>query len=209
MNPSRLHHLTSAFRDKPLRVGQYTLRPLTAGTVMLLMDSGNALFSDQEQEPTEAQAMQALFEFIWIHVGPEDEVIRQCDDPASLRAAARAFALGISFEDLEDFNRQFAGARADVNAAMVEVIPEKGEATKKPDSERLPPTGSPPLSTTSEAVETLPESTGSSGGCPSPGLSNTSTPPMPQTTPGPSGKSPIWEEPIQEAEEQKNVIPIG
>lgn len=210
MNPSRLHHLTSAFRDKPLRVGQHTLRPLTAGTVMLLMDSGNALFTDQETEPTEAQAMQALFEFIWIHVGPEDEVIRQCDNPATLRAAARAFAIGVSFEDLEDFNRQFAGVRADVNAAMVEVIPEKGEATKKPDSVRPALTGSPVSSTTSEAVETQPESTGSSGGSHLPEPSSTCTPPTPQTTPAPSGKSRIWEEtPPEPAEEEENVIPIG
>jgi hypothetical protein len=212
MKDNRLSRLSSAFRDVPLTVGSHTLRPITAGTVMLLMDTGNMLFSETETEPTEAQAMQALFEFMWIHVGPEDEVIRQCEDPAVLRSAARAFALGVSFEDLDSFSTQFSNVRNNINAALVDVIPEKGEATKKPDSAMPTPTGSPPLCTVSEAVETQSVNTGSSGNSPSSGPSNTSTLPTPQTDPKPAGRSPIWEappSPPDQEEDLENVIPIG
>lgn len=209
MQSSRLSHLSSAFRNVPLTVGEHTLRPITAGTVMLLMDSGNLLFTESATEPTEAQAMQAIFEFIWIHVGPEAEVIRQCDDPASLRAAAREFAMGISFADLDFFTSQFGKVRAGINAALVDTIPEKGDATKKPDSAMPLRTGSPHLSIVSEAVETQSGNTGSSGDSPSPGPSNTSTLPMPQTTAEPVGRSPIWEAQPSSQEEPPDVIPIG
>jgi hypothetical protein len=209
---SRLSLLSSAFRDVPLTVGSHTLRPITAGTVMLLMDVGNILFTESDEEPTESQAMQALFEFMWIHIGPEPEVIRQCDDPAALRAAARAFAMGISFEDLDSFSQQFATIRSGLNAALVEVVPEKGETTtKKPSEARPTPTGSPPSSTPLEAPQTHAESTGSSGASPSDAPSNTSTQPIPQTDPAPAGKSRIWETPPtspQPQEDPDNVIPI-
>jgi len=206
---SRLSLLSTAFRDVPLTVGPHTLRPITAGTVMLLMDVGNILFVESAEEPTESQAMQALFEFMWIHIGPEAEVIRQCDDPAALRAAARAFAMGISFEQLDSFSQQFTAIRAGLNAALVEIVPEKGDATKKPPAAMPPPTGSPPSSTPSADLETPPASTGSSGASPSPAPSNTSTPPTPQTDPAPAGKSTIWETPPPPQEEPDNVIPIG
>lgn len=190
---SRLSLLSSAFRDIPLTIGSHTLRPITGGTVMLLMDTGNALFSETDGEPTEAESMQALFEFIWIHCGPRAEVIRQCNDPEVLRAAARDFALDISFEDLESFTDQFSAVRARLNAALVDVVQEPGE--KKPLEAMPSPTGSPPSSTPSAVPEIPPVSTPSSGNSHSSVPSNTSTPPMPTTELAPVGRSPIWEAP--------------
>lgn len=209
---SRTSLLASAFRDIPLTVGPHTLRPLTAGTMMLLMQTGNALFAgagedgEDAQEVDEAASMQALFEFIWIHCGPRAEVVRQCAQPERLREAARDFAMDISFEDLENFSLQFAQVRERMTAALVDVVAEPGE--KKPQGETPPLTGSPLSSTPSAAPEIPGASGGSSGSSPSSELSNTSTPHTPTTEPGPAGRSPIWEAPQSMPEEEENVIPM-
>jgi hypothetical protein len=203
---SRLSHLSSAFRDIPLTIGEHTLRPITAGTMMLLMETGNALFTETAVEPSEAESMQALFEFIWVHCGPRTEVIRQCNDPEELRAAARDFALDISFEDLDSFTEQFTAVRTRLNAALVDVVPEPG--AKKPHGAMPPHTGSPLLSTPSAEPETVTENTTSCGISLSIEPSNTCTPPMPKTEPAPDGKSRIWEAPPSAEETPENVIPL-
>lgn len=190
----RMKLLADSFRAVPLTCGTMTLRPLTAGTVMLLMDTGNPLFSDQEA-PTESALMQGIFEFIYIHTAPEDEVIADTDDPARLRSKARALALRIGFDDLAAFTAQFEQLRARLNAASVEVLPDKEAGKPGGATTETPPTGSPSSSTLSAVPEIPPARDISSGGSPSPSPSNTSTPPTPRTESDAVGRSRIWEDP--------------
>lgn len=209
MPSSRFSVLSRAFQDHPIIVNGKALRPLTAGTLMLLMETGNPLFSEPAagaSEPTEAETFQSLFEFIWIHYGPEDDVIRQCEDPALLRAAARKFSLGFGFDELQTFSAQFEAIRTRINSAMVDIIPEAG--AKKHQPEKPGPIGSPPLSTASEVPEIQTVNSTSSGVSLSIAPSNTSTQPTPTTEPHAVGKSRIWEAPESPEEPEENVIPI-
>jgi hypothetical protein len=200
---SRIHHLTAAFTARSLTCGTHQLRPLTAGSMALLMDSENALFAPAPGvEVGEAESLQALFEFVYIHAAPLEEVIAAAEDPALLRRRARTLGMGISLEDLQSFSEQFSGLQARLNAAAVDILPDAADE-KKPAGETAPPTGSPPSSAPSAEQETPPGSTGSSGACPSSAPSNTTTPPMPKTDPAPVGpaQSKIFGGPAIEDEE--------
>lgn len=190
---SRLSLLSSAFRDVPLTCGALTLRPITAGSVLLLMETKNALFADGGDD-SDSAAFQGMFEFIHIHTAPLEEVVADAETPGVIRAKARQLALGISFEDLAAFQQQFDALRSRMNASLVDIVPEKGD-TGKPAAAMPAPIGSPPSSTPSVAPETPPASNGFSGGCPSPVPSNTSMPPTALEEPEPSGKPRIWDPP--------------
>jgi len=192
MHQSRLTTLSAAFRDAPLCCGALTLRPITSGSVLLLMETGNALFTESSS-PTESDMFQGLFEFIYIHTAPRPEVLAACDDRATLRTRARDLAMDISFDDLAAFQAQFEGLRERLNASLVDIVPEKGTPEGKPAPAMPAPIGSPPSSTPLEVVETPSASIGSSGSSPSTAPSNTSMPPMPQTDPARAGRSRIYE----------------
>lgn len=215
---SRISHLSAAFRDLNLTCGALTLRPITTGTILLLMETENLLFSEREtseENPEEVSGqkmdsltMQAIFEFIWIHTAPEEEVIRTCEDPAALRRAARLMALKVDISDLENFTDGFTKVRDRIQSAMVDPISEKGEATKKPSEEKLTPTGSPPSSSPSAEPEIPSESTSSSGDSPSIVPFNTTTPPSCTTETPRVGKSQIWETPPPAPPEEASVMPL-
>ena len=209
MNSDRMSTLSAAFRAVPLQCGPHVLRPITAGSILLLMDTGNSLFSESAAAATESASLQGIFEFIWIHTAPEEEVIEDCSHPDLLRVKARKLALSIGFDDLAAFTAQFDEIRTRLNASVVDILPEKGDVGK-PAAETPVPTGSPLSSTPSVAVETRSGSAGSSGASPSIEPSSMSTPPMPQTEPAPAGRSRIWEpEPEDEPRPlAKHVIPL-
>jgi len=205
---SRISHLSSAFKNLTLFCGEHRLRPITAGTIMLLMETKNALFSDDEREEPmkESEALQAMFEFIWIHIGPEEEVIKQCDNPAELRASARKFAMGIDFDAIEQFTQQFTGLRSSLQAAMVDPL-EEGGPSKKPEPEKPLPISSPPSSSSSAEPEIRSESTTSYGGSLSAEPSNITTLPSPTTEHQAAGKSKIWAT-VPNPQPPDNVIPL-
>ena len=190
----RMKSLAEAFRTVPLTCGALTLRPLTAGSVLLLMETGNPLFSEAAPD-TEAAVMQGIFEFIHIHTAPEDDVIDDCAAPAVLRRKAKGLALQVSFEDLSAFTAQFQRLRERLAAASVEVLPDKEAGKPAGATMATPPTGLPSSSTLSVVPESHPASITSSGGSPSSEPSNTCTPPTPQTENDAVGRSRIWEEP--------------
>lgn len=206
MNQDRFSVLSAAFRAVPLTCGPHVLRPITSGSVLLLMETGNPLFTDSANI-SEADSMRGIFEFIWIHCAPEDEVIEDCSHPEILRTKARKLALSIGFDELTAFTAQFEQIRQRLNAGLVEVLPEKGDVGKPP-AETPPPTGSPLSSMPSAAAEIPPGSIGSSGASPSTEPSNTSMPPMPQTDPAPVGRSRIWEQEDEPQTTEQNVIPL-
>jgi hypothetical protein len=245
---SRPALLARAFREAKLTIGQTALRPLTAGTLAILLDTGNPLFAEtsatiddlaaglyaayaasyahplndwatlrDSAEPedigevcafyaaarrsveimfpssgpqssaipvTPGAAMDALFEFLWIHSAPEEKVLDlTCDgDFTALRRAARRFAMSIDFDDLAAFQEQFTGLIARVNAALTE----SGEADDdaEPGKPVTSPAGS-PLTSLPLAPTPIPTAnTGRFGVFPSNGDSNTSTPPAsPQALP--------------------------
>lgn len=202
----RISLLAAAFKDVPLTCGQLRLRPLTAGTMMLLMESGNVLFAPSDAEITEAMHMQAVFEFLYVHAAPEDEVITAAEAPADLRRHARRLAMGVSFEDLAEFSERFQKLYTRLLAATAEVVPEKPEG--KPAGETPLPIGSPSSSIPSAAMGTPHGSITSSGGCPSSALSNTSTRRTSLTESAPAGRSRVWEEQPESQEESPEVIPL-
>jgi len=206
---SRISLLSSAFKESPLTCGAFTLRPLTAGSIMILMETGNPLFTDSATKASETDAMQGLLEFLYIHTAPQEEVVQKSDNPAELRLAARSFALNISFEDLGSFTDQFSKIRGKLQAAMVDPVLEKGAAAKKQRKAKPSRTGSPASSSPSAVPEIPSGSDTSSGSSPSPAPSNTITPPFATTAGPPSGASSIWEKPHpQQPEIPDNVIPL-
>jgi len=205
----RMKLLADAFRAVPLTCGALQLRPLTAGSMMLLMETGNPLFTEQETDPGEAAMMQGIFEFIYIHTAPEDEVTVETEHPARLRAKARALSMRIGFEDLSAFTAQFELLRARLAAASVEVLPDKEAGKPAGATMATPPTGLPSSSTPSAAPEIPPGNITSFGGCPSSAPSNTSTPRTPQTESDSVGRSRIWEEPADLSPDSADpVIPL-
>lgn len=199
MTSTRLAALSAAFREVPLTCGPLQLRPVTAGSIDILMETRNPLFVEgPADEHAEARQIQGLYQFIWIHSAPEDEVVEACGNPAILQALARKLSLSIGFDDLAEFSEKFALLRDRLNAAVVEIVPEKGMG--KPGGE-TPRTGSPLSSIPSAAAQTLPANTGFSGVSRFPEPSNTCTPPTARPEPPPAGKSPIWEAPDEQWED--------
>ena len=206
---SRTSHLSAAFRARPLTLGGRELRPLTAGSLDLLQSSGNALFADRpagSPEPDEAEVMRGIFEFAWIHLADEDDVVFGWDDPDFIRREARKLSLSTPLEDVEEFALGFSEMRTRLQAAMVEIVPDK--TGKKPARAKQRPTGSPSSSTPS-AVRAIPSGKStSSGSSPSSEPSNTCTPPSTTTTPAAAGKSRIWRQDEPAAIPEDAPIPL-
>lgn len=189
----RLKLLSAAFRATPLRCGDLQLRPLTAGTMLLLMDLENPLFLgdaedvDEPEALSDRESLDALFEFIWIHTAPEDEVIRLIERElrSTIREHVRKMAMAIDFEALSEFQAGFMALMQRVTAAMAEAIPE-GEPGKPVTS----PTGSPPTSGPSAEQETPSGNIISFGGSPSSAASSSSTPLSAPLAPAPDGLLP-------------------
>lgn len=201
--------LSEAFRETPLTFLGQPLRPVTSGTILLLMESGNPLFTESSAALTESDSLLALFEFIHIHLAPEDEVCEDCEVPGQLKRKARKLSMRAPLEELQVFSERFASLRTRLEAATAEIIPDKSEG--KPPAATPIPTGSPTSSTPSAVPETPSASDGSSGDFLLIVPSNTSTPPTSPTEPAPAGQSRNWEpDPTEIPPEEKpeNVIPL-
>jgi len=193
METNRLKLLSSAFREHPLTCGDLTLRPVTAGSMAILLQVGNGLFTAEELEEGAAPEaskpyadLDALFEFIWVHTAPIEEVLEMVEngDLNDLHKAARRVGLTLSFDDLSSFQEQFVKVALGIQAAKVEAIPEGDGRPGKPP---VSPIGSPPSSGPSTPPETPNGSATSSGFFPSVVHSNTSTPPSEVPAPAPAG----------------------
>ena len=183
--------LASAFVSSVITCGRLVLRPLTAGSMMLLMEARNVLFTSDESAagpPTASEQMAAFFEFIWLHTAPMEDVLAAT--PATVRAQSRALALTISMADLAAFTDQFSGLQNRIAAASVTV--DSGKDTP-PGKQEPAPAGSPRCSTPSAPLETPPASSTSSGASPSSEPSSTSTPPISPQVPPAAGPCPTWE----------------
>jgi hypothetical protein len=208
---SRMSLLSDAFRASPLTFLGEPLRPVTAGTILLLMETGNPLFSDGDKALNESDSLLALFEFIHIHTAPEEEVVADCDTPGALKKKARRLSMRAPLEELQAFSERFGALRTRLEAATAEVMPDANEG--KPGAATTPPpTGSLTSSTPSEGRVIPFESATSSGSSPSSAPSNTSTPPTSPMELAPAGVSRTWEPDPTEIppaeEENSNVIPL-
>jgi hypothetical protein len=203
--------LSDAFRETPLTFLGEPLRPVTAGTILLLMESGNPLFSESATAPSESDSLLALFEFIHIHRAPEEEVLEDCDVPGRLKRKARILSMLAPLEELQAFSERFGALRTRLEAATAEIIPEKTEG--KPGAATTPPPTGLPTSSMPSAEQAIPSASDTSfGNSLSSEPSNTSTPPTSQTEPEPVGRSRIWEPDPTEIpppeERPENVIPL-
>jgi len=208
---SRISLLSEAFRHTPLTFLGEPLRPVTAGTILLLMETGNPLFTESAAPLTESDSLLALFEFIHIHTAPEDEVCADCDTPGALKLKARKLSMRAPLEELQAFSERFASLRTRLEAATAEIIPDKNEG-KQDAATTPPPTGS-PTSSTPSVVRVIATGKGSfSGNFPSSEPSNTCTPPTSPTEPEPAGATRTWEPDPTEIpppeEPPDNVIPL-
>jgi len=207
---SRMSLLSEAFRVTPLTFLGQPLRPVTAGTILLLMETGNPLFKESETDPPEADSLLALFEFIHIHTAPEDQVCEDCATPGELRKKARMLAMHAPLDELQRFSESFGALRTRLEAATAEVIPEKSEG--KPAAATTPPPTGSQISSTPSAARAIPSASDtSSGSSPSSAPSNTSTPPTSPTEREPAGALRIWEpDPTEIPPEDtpENVIPL-
>lgn len=199
MSDPRLSHLAAAFRESPLKLGARELRRPTAGSIALLMELNNPLFTGGPDEGaadelSDTDRMRGVLEFVWVHLADLDEIDSLPLDPAALRehVARRVRRLGmeIGFEDLQQFGADFARLRERLDGAVTEAV-ETGGPGKPPQA--TAPTGLPAWSTPSAAPETPPASDTSSGSCPSSAPSNTSTPPTSMPAPSSAGPSPAPE----------------
>lgn len=203
---SRTSLLTKAWASLAPKCGEHTLAPISAGTLQLLLESNNALFTGGDTTETAAQS--ALLEFVWIHTAPENDLIAAFDDHSLIRTGARRLALTVSITDLQDFGQQFEKLNAILDAGNFELIPDKNQKPGKPETPEPSLIGSPPTSEPSEATSPSPESMKSCGSSPLPEDCNISTPPMPKTTSERVGKSRIWEQEPEPEETPENVIPL-
>lgn len=185
---SRTELLGEAFGNLKLTIGGMELRRPSAGSISLLIDMGNALFTgsddDGDQPESQANEFASIIEFLYVHAVPIDEVLDKIDDKPALRRAVRAFGMDVSFADLREFSDKFSAVRDRIESALVEA---DEESTDDDTPGKPSPISSPPTSTTSAAPPTPPKSDGSSGNSPSSAVSNTSTPPAPTTEAPPNG----------------------
>ena len=185
---SRLSLLASAFLSRPVTCGSLQLRPLPAGAVMLLMESGNPFFADKPTEPTEAQRMQALMEIIYILAAPLEDLAMACATPGdytALRRAALVMGQSIPLDAFSAFVDQFAVIQQTIQAAVITLHEESLPGKPVPS-----PTGSPISSISSGRPATLSGNSISFGTSPSPSPSNISTPPASPPAPSAAGPSP-------------------
>lgn len=187
---SRLAQLAAAFRSTPLSIAGRELRRPTPGSIDLLLQLENPLFTAPEGDPSggdeldisDADALRGVLEFIWIHRATVEDLENLPLDPAEMRKVVarkvRGMSLELEFEDLQEFSSRFALIRERLESTLTE--PVEDPAPGKPPGETLP-TGLPPWSMPSAVPETPSASDGSSGTSPSSEPSNTSTPPRSTT----------------------------
>jgi len=183
--------LADAFRATPLTCGELVLRPLTAGSMMLLMETGNVLFETPlapDGAPaalTQAQEMAGFFAYIYLHTAPLEDILTATRD--NIHDRARRISLNITFENLTDFIGQFGALRERLAAATVSLIPEADAPPKKPAPS---PTGSLASSTPSAPPATPPANITSFGPVLSSAPSSTPTRPISPTATVSAGPSP-------------------
>ena len=184
MSPSRLSLLSTAFLDRNLTCGSHELRPLTAGSMLLLLETGNALFT-REGDLGEPEALAAFFEYIYLHTAPPGILLAASAE--EIRGGARALALQISIADIMAFMGQFKELRERIDAASVELMTDKDTP---PGKQEPSPIGSLPTSTPSAPPDLPSAKPTASGACPSSAASSTSTPSTAPTTPAAAGLCP-------------------
>lgn len=184
--PTREALLEQAFSDIPSIIGDYTLRPLSAGSFTLLGRLGNSMIVGKKasgdavpEEDSQAAMFAAVIQYVWIHSAPLERVlqIREAKDIPEAELAAIGFTLTIGQAFAFLLGYQQSALR--MTGGLAEVEPEESEDTGKRLG-RLR-AGSPASSTPSERVDIPFGSDTSSGSCPSSEPSPTSMPPMSPT----------------------------
>lgn len=193
--PTREALLEQAFSDIPSIIGDYALRPLSAGSFTLLGRLGNSMIVGKkaaskaapEEEDSQAAMFAAVIQYVWIHSAPLERVlqIREGDDIPEAELAAIGFALTIGQAFAFLLGYQQSALR--MTGGLAEVEPEESEDTGKRRGRRR--AGSPALSTPAERVDIPFVSDTSSGSCQSSEPSPTCTPPMSPTEPDADGAS--------------------
>lgn len=188
----RLSILTGSFRDHPLRCGPLELRPVTVGSIVLLIEMGNRLFAEDDADSGgDFDELASVIEFLWVHAAPIEDVLDLADDPPRRSRAIRAFGMEIELPDLRQFAEDFGQLRQRIEAAQVTDAGDTEEGGGSGEAGKPSPTGLPAWSSPSAARETPPASAGSSGACPSTARSSISTPPSSGREPACAGVSPM------------------
>lgn len=184
---SRQDLLRLAFCDLPSSIGEIKLRPLSAGSYVLLQTIGNLLVSPSSGSTDASSMAKAVIEYAWLH-HVDEEKVAAIEDASQIPASEiRLLSFKISFGECFDFMKKFAASAQAWAASMAE--PEEdigGEMPGKPESS---PTGSPSFSSSATPSAIPSGSDTSSGGCPSDGplpLSTVPTSPMEPSADGPA-----------------------
>lgn len=120
-----------AFISPPLSVGGLELRPLTAGTLIILKQTGNKLV-DGIVDGADREFQVAAF--LFIHAADPKRVRRVSGDPASFRDAVLEFADGLS---ITNFAEAAVGIRTiceQATVGQVYEVEDKGGGSVSPNA---------------------------------------------------------------------------
>ena len=177
MSDDRHHLLAAAFSDLKSEIAGIPLRPLSAGSYVLLGTLRNSLVGAREGGG-QVELIADVIQYAWVHSAPIAEVAA-VQKPEDL-PAARLIELGfeIPYTECFAFMRSFQDCALRLAAALT--APDD-EAEVEPGKLVPLPTGSPRSSSPAELPEIPFGSDTSSGKCPSSAPSPTSTPPVSPT----------------------------
>jgi hypothetical protein len=121
MDPTRRQTLQEeAFLRPPTKLGGYTLRPLSAASLIVLRRTGNLFATQGEVNMESAEGMQAALAFVYIHAEPLDEVLEAHLNPAAFDLAVLRFAAQFPVTILQRAIRTITGQLEQVAASAAE-----------------------------------------------------------------------------------------
>ncbi len=178
MNPTRESLLRAAFCNIPCKLGNLTLRNLSAASYTLLGEIKNPLVTGAF---TEAQSMFAsVIEYAWIHSAPLDEVAAIVTREELPAKQIKMLGFEIPMDEAMNLLKHFLQASQRMAASLAEIVEDEDTPPGKPETA---PVGLRLLSSHLAEPPIQIESDTFSGSCPSSEPSPTSTPPTPPLEP--------------------------
>lgn len=190
---NRQHLLETAFSDIPSKVGDITLRPLSASSFTLLSRLGNPMMVGNkkpaaalEKSGEQGEMFAAVIQYLWVHSAPLETIVEIERIDQIPEREIKMLGYGVTMGEALKFIAAYQESALRMTASLAEVEPE--EDTGKPG--KLPETrhaGSHRSFSPAEQPETPSGSDTSSGSCPSSEHSPTSTPPTSPAEPAAAG----------------------
>lgn len=121
----------NGLKIRPVSLASMAMLELLDNSCLSMLNRRQNNESPPEEETPETRSMYALAEFVWIHAGPEDEVVRLVagggfDDRGAIRRAVLSFAGQVGFGSLGGI---VEGMTKEMNA----ILSAQSEGIKDPD----------------------------------------------------------------------------